>query len=61
MVVFINTLTGTEMLVADNRKDEYLAAGYKLAVNNSETEKAETVTPEPKKTPAKKSTATKKK
>ena len=61
MVVFINSLTGTEMLVADNRKDEYLAAGYKLAADSSNTEKAETVTEEPKKAPTKKSTATKKK
>ena len=49
------------MLVADNRKDEYLAAGYKLAADSSNTEKAETVTEEPKKAPTKKSTATKKK
>ena len=62
MVVFINSLTGTEMLVADDRKDEYLAAGYKLAVNDSaEKEKAETVVEKPKKAPAKKSTDTKKK
>lgn len=31
MIKFINALTGTEMLVADNRKEEYLAAGHKLA------------------------------
>lgn len=31
MVVFINPLTGTETLVADERKDEYLGAGYTLA------------------------------
>lgn len=51
------------MLVADDRKDEYLAAGYKLAADNSiNTEKAETVTEEPaKKAPTKKSTSTKKK
>ena len=50
------------MLVADDRKDEYLAAGYKLAVNDSaEKEKAETVVEKPKKAPAKKSTDTKKK
>ena len=31
MVKFINPLTGTETMVADERKDEYLGAGYKLA------------------------------
>ena len=55
MIVFINSLTGTEMLVADDRKEEYLAAGYKLAAGASITEKAESV-PEPIKAPAKKAT-----
>lgn len=32
MVRFINRLTGSVMWVADGRKDEYLAAGHKLAV-----------------------------
>lgn len=50
MIAFINSLTGTEMLVADDRKDEYLAAGHRLAV--SLTEKPEPVE-EPKKAPAK--------
>lgn len=31
MVKMINRHTGTEMWVSDNRKDEYLAAGHKLA------------------------------
>lgn len=31
MVKFINSFTGTEMWVADDRKDEYLGAGHKLA------------------------------
>ena len=31
MVKFIHNLTGTEMWVADERKDEYLGAGHKLA------------------------------
>ena len=31
MVVFINAFTGTEMLVADERQEEYIAAGHKLA------------------------------
>ena len=35
MVVFINALTGTEMLVADDRKEEYLAAGHRLAADDS--------------------------
>lgn len=62
MVVFINALTGTEMLVADDRKEEYLAAGHRLAVNDSaKTEKAETVIEKPKKAIIKKSTDTKKK
>lgn len=55
MIVFINSLTGTEMLVADDRKEEYLSAGYKLAGGAPETEKPETVK-EPKKAPAKKPT-----
>ncbi len=62
MITFINSLTGTEMLVADDRKEEYLAAGHRLAVNNSDkAEKAETVIEKPKKAPVKKSTDTKKK
>ena len=55
MIIFINSLTGTEMLVADDRKEEYLAAGYKLAAGTSNAEKPEAVE-EPKKAPAKKST-----
>ena len=31
MVKFINKTTGTDMWVADERKDEYLEAGHKLA------------------------------
>ena len=31
MVKFINTVTGGEMWVADDRKEEYLANGHKLA------------------------------
>lgn len=30
-VKLINAVTGTEMWVADNRKDEYIAAGHKPA------------------------------
>lgn len=54
MTVFINSLTGTEMLVADDRKEEYLAAGHKLAAS-SKAEKPDAVE-EPKKAPAKKTT-----
>ena len=62
MVAFINTLTGTDMLVADDRVEEYLAAGHKLAADfYGKTEKAEAVKEEPKKkAPTKKSTTTKK-
>lgn len=50
MIVFINALTGTEMLVADDRKEEYLAAGHKLAAGTIEkAKKAEPVTEVPKK------------
>jgi hypothetical protein len=31
MVNLINAFTGTEMWVADERQDEYIAAGHKLA------------------------------
>ena len=31
MIKLINRITGTEMWVADNRLDKYLAAGHKLA------------------------------
>ena len=60
MIKFINALTGTEMLVADNRKEEYLAAGHKLAAGLV-AKKAETVQEEPKKAPARKSATSKKK
>lgn len=33
MIRFINKFTGTEMWVADNRKEEYLAAGHKPAAD----------------------------
>ena len=68
MIKFINSLTGTEMFVADDRKEEYLAAGHVLAVKPPvEAKKAETVKEEPKKevikkkAPAKKSAPTRKK
>ena len=31
MIKLVNKITGTEMWVADNRVEEYLAAGHKLA------------------------------
>lgn len=31
MIKLINAYTGTEMFVSDERKEEYLAAGHKLA------------------------------
>ena len=33
MVKFINKITGTEMLVANDRVQEYKAAGHKLAAD----------------------------
>lgn len=33
MIAFINKLTGDLMWVADNREDEYKAAGYKPAAD----------------------------
>ncbi len=35
MIKLINKTTGTPMWVADERKDEYLAAGHKLAAELS--------------------------
>lgn len=34
MVEFINRVTNTKMWVAENRVDEYKAAGHKLAAEN---------------------------
>lgn len=49
MIKLINAITGTDMWVADERKEEYLRAGHKLALENSvEPEKAEEAD-EPKK------------
>lgn len=59
MVIFINPLTGTETLVTDERKDEYLGAGYKLASDSSEQKPVEE--PEKKKEVKKTTTRTKKK
>lgn len=46
MVEMINKLTGTSMLVAEDRVDEYQAAGHKLAASKPE--------PKPEKEPEKK-------
>lgn len=45
MTKFINKLTGSEMWVADDRVEEYKAAGHKPAAEDAE---------KPKKKPAKK-------
>lgn len=44
MIKFINAVTGSDMWVADDRKDEYLAAGHKLAEDAPKTEKKPTKT-----------------
>ena len=58
MIKFINKLKGTEMWVADERKDEYLRAGHKLALDCAKPTKEEPKEPEKKatvkKTPKKK-------
>lgn len=48
MVKLINTFTGTEMWVADERQDEYIAAGHKLAADPV-SKPTEVVDEEPKK------------
>lgn len=50
MITFINSLTGTEMLVADDRKDEYLAAGHTLAATPLEGKPAQAEEPKSEKT-----------
>ena len=52
MVLFINKITGTEMLVANDRVEEYKAAGHRLAADlgtrpNKEEPKQATVETEP--------------
>lgn len=41
MVEFKNAFTGTQMWVADDRVDEYLAAGHTLAANNNKEKPTE--------------------
>lgn len=48
MTQFVNRFTGTEMWVADNRVEEYLAAGHKLAAKET-AEKPEKKPDKPKK------------
>lgn len=48
MTKLINAFTGTEMWVADERQDEYIAAGHKLAADPV-SKPAKVVDEEPKK------------
>lgn len=48
MIRFINPYTGTETQVADERKDEYLGAGFKLVPELSEQKPVEVTAPEKK-------------
>ena len=43
MIKLINSHTGTDMWVAENRLDEYLAAGHKLAAEAPAEEPAKAV------------------
>lgn len=56
MTEMINALTGTLMTVTDERVDEYLAAGHRLAVAPTSKEPEE----KPKKATTKKATTKKK-
>lgn len=58
MVEFINGFTGTQMWVADERKEEYEAAGHKLAASPV-VAKEPTVEKKPVKKVASKKTAKK--
>lgn len=62
MVEFINRLTGTKMLVQDERAAEYEAAGHKPVAATKKPAKAEPKAEEPKpEEPAKKPAAKRKK
>lgn len=50
MIKIIHKLTGSPMWVTDERKEEYIAAGHKLAAVSSESDKPKE---EPKKRTAK--------
>lgn len=49
MVKMIDRLTGTDMWVAESRVDEYLAAGHKLAVRESDGKPKDSEKPKTKK------------
>lgn len=49
MIKFVNRFTGSAMYVADERKEEYLAAGHKPAVGSSPAKKEEAVKENPEK------------
>lgn len=54
MIELINRLTKTKMWVADERKEEYLAAGHILAADSAKpTETEEVPTKEPEEIPVK--------
>ena len=68
MIKFIHNLTGTVMWVADERKEEYLRAGHRLALvpgakpaKVSVEEPKEVIKEEPKKATPKKTSRAKKK
>lgn len=60
MVRMINALTGTDMWVAENRVDEYKAAGHKLAAEPEIHTEAPKVEVKKKATTTKKTTKAKK-
>lgn len=61
-IKLINAVTGTEMWVADNRLDEYIAAGHRPAAAPEEMPTEEPVKEEPiKEEPKKKKTVSRKK
>ncbi len=60
MIEFINKFTGTRMWVAEQRKDEYMAAGHKLAADICvATNVVEDTEPKPVKKTTKRATKTK--
>ena len=56
MIEFRNRLTGTKMWVADERKDEYLAAGHVLAADTQKPIVTEEKVEAAPKKPAKRAT-----
>lgn len=53
MIEFVNKRSGLVFLVADERKDFYLAAGHRLAADVYAKKPTEEKPDKPKKTPAK--------